>query len=397
MINTTIEKFLSESREALLSKELLQHFNYTREEMSDFIDEARWYDIMKSIIIHGSYRAETVVDMLKAVTDNICDEPEGGWVKFICDETVARLYPDNFTERGSEMQHKAMYFILENYRCILKFEKSLRSLSPVDDFMLCDEDEIESSHNSIEYRTFLKFWDEYYIYEFMRMNREITPFNTLGHIAGVHHVAMYMARQLARKNVPVDLGLMSGAALMHDMGKYGCRPQEGRRVPYLHYYYTFQYCRNNHLETIGDIAANHSVWDLELENLSAESLLLIYADFRVKSVYDENRKEHIRFWSLDDAYEVILGNLDNVDEAKKTRYARVYAKLKDFEDYMLSLGCAVDLVSSSGTPAQEAYASVMQPEEMVWRFKHLAIRSNLAIMHMISREEQFISILENIR
>ena len=285
MINTTIEKFLSESREALLSKELLQHFNYTREEMSDFIDEARWYDIMKSIIIHGSYRAETVVDMLKAVTDNICDEPEGGWVKFICDETVARLYPDNFTERGSEMQHKAMYFILENYRCILKFEKSLRSFSPVDDFMLCDEDEIESSHNSIEYRTFLKFWDEYYIYEFMRMNREITPFNTLGHIAGVHHVATFIGRQFVSSSVPIDLPLLSAAAASHDIGKFGCTEQEKARIPYLHYYYINELCFRLDMPMIGHIAGHHSTRDLELANLSIENLLLFTVSWNIEAIY----------------------------------------------------------------------------------------------------------------
>ena len=41
---------------------------------------------------------------------------------------------------------------------------------------------------------------------------------------------------------------------------------------------------------MGHIAANHSVWDLELENLSVESLLLIYADFRVKSFRDQAGK-----------------------------------------------------------------------------------------------------------
>ena len=53
-------------------------------------------------------------------------------------------------------------------------------------------------------------------------------------------------------------------------------------------------CRRLGLPAIGHIAANHSVWDLELENLSVESLLLIYADFRVKSSRnDKARKSSI--------------------------------------------------------------------------------------------------------
>ena len=38
-----------------------------------------------------------------------------------------------------------------------------------------------------------EFRDQY-VYEMMRLNREATPFETLGHIAGVHHVAMTVSR-----------------------------------------------------------------------------------------------------------------------------------------------------------------------------------------------------------
>ena len=89
---------------------------------------------------------------------------------------------------------------------------------------------------------------------------------------------------------------------------------------------------------IGHIAANHSTWDLELANLSVESLLLIYADFRVKSSRNSEGAEVVHFYSLDDAFQVILDKLDNVDEAKEHRYRRVYNKLKDFENYMINLG-----------------------------------------------------------
>ena len=62
------------------------------------------------------------------------------------------------------------------------------------------------------------------------------PFETLSHIAGVHHVAMTVARGLKKAGGPIDLALSSGAAAGHDLGKFGCKPNE--RVPYLHYYYT---------------------------------------------------------------------------------------------------------------------------------------------------------------
>lgn len=330
--------------------------------------------------------------------DQVCQEtPEMGWLNYAFQYLLAEYFPENYTAPKLQGGPQAVSYFIEILTGLLEREEKELPFDPCRNFALLRKEEEKYCSILPEYERFRACYGKQGVYAFMRLSRRCTPYNTLGHIAGVHHVSMYMARQLIQKGVPVDLGLMSGAALMHDIGKYGCRPEEGRRVPYLHYYYTFQYCRNNHLEAIGDIASNHSVWDLELENLSVESLLLIYADFRVKSVYDQDRKEHIHFWSLKESYDVILGKLDNVDEAKKRRYARVYAKLKDFEDYMISLGCAVDLVSDAGTAARENYASLMNAEEIVNRFKTLAIRANLKIMNTTAREEKFISFLENIR
>ena len=93
---------------------------------------------------------------------------------------------------------------------------------------------------------------------------------------------------------------------------------------------------------ISHIASNHSTWDLELENLSVESLILIYADFRVKSSREEG-EEIVHFYTLEEAFDVILGKLDNVDMAKRHRYEKVYAKLKDFEDYLVDIGVQTDV------------------------------------------------------
>ncbi len=341
---------------------------------------------------------EQVLLLCRPHMDEICEkEPEGGWLSYIFRRLLAEYFPENYTAEMFPGAEQASAYYLKVLNGILRREEETLPFDPFRDFPLLKKEEEKYCSILSEYRRFRECFYEKNVYAFMRLSRVCTPFDTLGHIAGVHHVSMYMARQLVKKEVPVDLGLMSGAALMHDIGKYGCRPEEGRRVPYLHYYYTWQYCRAHRLDSIGEIASNHSVWDLELENLSAESLLLIYADFRVKSVRDENGKEQIRFWSLKDAYEVILGKLDNVDEAKKRRYARVYEKLKDFEEYMILLGCSVDLVSPAGEALPQSHAALMDAEEIVCRFKTLAIRTNLQIMSTTTREEQFISLLETIR
>jgi len=175
------------------------------------------------------------------------------------------------------------------------------------------------------------------------------------------------------------LGRISGAAAGHDIGKYGCKDIEVERTPYLHYYYTDMWFKKHNIPYIGHIAVNHSVWDLELENLPLESLILIYSDFRVKNTNNSSKAE-MRIFGLKDSFQVILGKLDNVDEKKRKRYCRVYEKLKDFEDYMINLGVNVDAGNkeiSSCKKDRNPYYPLMQGQEVIQNIKFLSIEHNI--------------------
>ena len=369
----------------------------------------------------------------------LCADPPEDWLNYSYTFLQARFFPENFDVEKASERRKAVEFYLKVLNRLFERERKEIPFDARRDFCLMQPEEEAYCDIRDEYRRFEKSFHEGFVYAFLRLSRVCTPYNTLGHVAGVHHVAMHMARQLLKTEVSVDPGLMSAAAMVHDMGKFGCRPAEARRVPYLHYYYTYQFCRLYRIPVIGSIASNHSVWDLELDNLSCESLLLIYADFRVKSVFDADRNEHIHFWTLKDSFDVILSKLDNVDDAKKQRYMRVYAKLKDFEDYLVSLGCSTELDTEDGTPAisgavaaapavpaatltapdaapaaSEAtpaatapgasaaetgsrYPVLMPEAEVTETFKHLSIRFNLSVMHDANDEERFRTLLEHIR
>lgn len=193
----------------------------------------------------------------------------------------------------------------------------------------------------------------------------MTPYRTLEHIVGVHHVAVTAGRALRRGGVELDLALVSGSAIGHDIGKFGCRL--GERVPYLHYYYTDQWFRRRKLTDIGHVAANHSVWDLELDYLSVESLLLIYADFRVKQTRDDHGREVTKIFSLAEAFNVILSKLDGVDREKRRRYELVYARLYDFEQFMLARGVDVTLLGRDTPPRPEKHTALMTDQEALGR------------------------------
>mgnify|MGYP001652445142 CR=1 FL=1 len=233
----------------------------------------------------------------------------------------------------------------------------------------------------------MSYFRSEYIYELMRLGMEVTPYNTLEHIAGVHWVAMHVAGGLYEAGVPIDLALESGAAAGHDFGKFGCKP--GEAVPHMHYYYTDQWFRHRGMDYIGYIAANHSTWDLEPERLSVEELVLIYADFRVKQ-----KDGRTIISPLGEAFDNILDKLENVDKAKYDRYRFVYSRLKDFEDYMRMLGVDIDLNGKTERPPRMSYTTLRTPEQSVQSLVYMGVESNIAVMHRLSARRQFGSFLE---
>jgi nicotinic acid mononucleotide adenylyltransferase len=353
------------------------------------------WEIMLETLFPLSQRlsCRQVLDFCRPLLEKIAPEPEEGWLSFSYRTAAALLFP---TEDGgcTAAQQSAAICYLRILQVLLDEERQELPFDPRFDFDFCTEEELSVSFVAEEYRRFLARFRAEYVYEMMRIGREATPFRTLDHIAGVHHVAMTVARAFSAGGGLVDLALMSGAAAGHDIGKFGCKP--GERVPYLHYHYTDQWFTRRGMNAIGHIAANHSVWDLEIENLSSESLILVYSDFRVKQSRDSDGTEIAHIFSLKEAFDVILSKLDNVDAAKERRYRFVYAKLHDFEEYLISFGVDVSL-SGHGVPAQAPDPALLPPEGVVAALRHTAVDHNIRLMHRLSHDELFASVLESAR
>ncbi len=351
------------------------------------------------------FDSRKVLELAKEYILELRNEPEGGWLKYCFDFTEAALFPETKSEINPEVKDDEKYkvgrlLILQILRGLYKYEDESLPFDPTRTMeLILNEPE---SYIWDEYLRFKKVIKEEYIYEFMRIARDITPFDTLGHMSGVHYVAVTMGKQLKAAGVPVDMPLISGAAAGHDIGKFGCKKDEEKRIPYLHYYYTDICYERFGLENMGHIAANHSTWDLELENLSVESLLLIYADFRVKSGRDENGREVVYFYSLKDSFDVILSKLDNVDEAKEARYRKVYAKLKDFESYMEELGVATELPEDLGNHdvnlhPRERERALLEGNDVVEQFKYSAIDHNIRLMSILHVDSELADLIEAAR
>lgn len=392
-----IRDFYEALVEELTDRKFLKTLGIAKKEMQGLLRHGDWKARIALTAESEKVNCIEVLEDCKSIISILSPEPEAGWLDYIHRYTLNQMFPESTPQISQEPFESGRVFYLKVLRGLLDYESANRPFDPVRHIALLTPQEAEKTETAEEYQRLLQLFRDQNVYEFMRIASEITPYQTLAHIAGVHHVSLHMGRQLHDAGIPVDLALLSGAAVGHDIGKFGGKPEEAGRIPYLHYYYTDRYFKNNHMPVIGHIAANHSTWDLELENLSVESLILIYADFRVKSVRDENRMETVRFYSLADSFEVILNKLDNVDDRKRSRYEKVYAKLKDFEDYMIGMGIHTDLNSAARGKTIRKDAALLESEEVLLRMKHLAIQHNILVMHKLNSEASFGNLLEAAR
>jgi len=374
----------------------LQKNNIEKELMDNFISSEQFAASLKSMAADQDYSCGRALDILERLLLKITDgaHPED-WLKYIYQYSLNKSFEEAVTIKLDERFDLACEVYLRFLRIISDIEKvsdngTWQSIYPLDFLTQEEQDELEHPE---EYRKYVKAFQSTYAYEMMKLSQEVMGYNTLDHICGVHSLAVTLGRQLKKLGVDLDLGRVSGAAGGHDIGKYGCKGEEVKRVPRLHYYYTDEWFKRYGINYIRHIAINHSTWDLELENLSIESLILIYCDFKIKNDALAD-KPQMKIYSLEESFYVILNKLENVDEAKTKRYQKVYAKLKDFEDYIVYLGVNPEPKKDIAIQPNRKHLALLQGNEIIEHTKYTSIRHNINLMYDLRDEYSLEKILE---
>src|SRR5665648_790013 len=380
----------------LLNRQFLKYNNISKKEMQEILANNDWVITFDKLKNNEIINCKKIINCISPILNRITSEPELGWEQYIIDLTIKQLFPEGVYEEENKENRICRSIILQTIRTFIE-KKKFTVQNQEEIIVFLKPEEYESCNGKQEYDKLVKYWSRNYINEFMLIYGEKTSFNIIGHISGVHKIALIIGEQLRKVGVPLDIALMSGAAIGHDIGKFGCKETESARTPYLHYYYTDIFFKSNEMPIIGHIATNHSTWDLELENLSAESLVLIYSDFRVKGYRDSKGIEHICYYSLKDSFEVILKKLDNMDELKRIRYEKVYSKIRDFEEYMVGLGVSIDLTSKEIMPVEKKFDPLLNSNEAIKRIIDLAIKHNISLMKIFNDEIEFGDLLEAAR
>jgi nicotinic acid mononucleotide adenylyltransferase len=290
----------------------------------------------------STWELDSALRLALALAEECPDADLSAWREPIFTEVKRRLYPDTFPQPTAEVARVARYFF-PLAGAVLR-EQAARDGDGIAShlpFVPLGEDEIARSPSGEEYRRLLQHVEDEGMVLCYALAQQWFGLTIEDHVLGVTGLSLWIGRQLARA-VPVDLPLLHGAAIGHDIGKFGCIGDEVRRIPRLHYYYTHIYYQDRKLPSLGHIATNHSCWDLEQVRLPVETLLLIYADFRVKDWTASNGVSRMRIISLHDAFTAIRDKLENLDKEKIRRYRGVYRKLRDVEEYLQVLGVDLD-------------------------------------------------------
>ena len=353
----------------------------------------------------ASFDFETLRPVLEQPRQDLCQnvlalclpylppEPAEGWLKWTYHFLTLGLYPeadtmpDSDTAGGAALYVQALEWALERERA---------PFDPLTDLLAVPPEQAARSRVAGEYEKFLKLVQDSHLMALLRIGRACMPFDTASHIIGVHNVALHAGLLAQKAGLDVDLPLVSAASLAHDVGKFGCRGADARRVPYLHYYYTWTWLEDAGLEEIGQVAANHSTWDLEFENLPIESLLLIYADFRVRG-HREDGREVMEILSLERSRDVIFSKLADMTEEKQRRYRTVYCKLRDFEAFLMAHGVSPDLEQTVLEPEQRIDPALRSPEGALSALRQMTFESNVRLMHTITADRSFDQLLEQAR
>ena len=335
-------------------------------------------------------RSELCRRVLQICASRMEPAPEGGWLPKIYALLTEGLYP---REEAMPLPPSAALYVetLE--------QAMAREDAPFDlftDLLALPDASLTESRTAQEYARFHQIVEQQHLMALLRLGREIMPFDIMSHIIGVHNVALRVGILARQAGLPVDLPLVSAACFAHDVGKFGCRGAETARIPYLHYYYTWIWLERYGLEEIGHVAANHSTWDLEFENLPMESLLLIYADFRVRGTRVDGR-EIMKVYTLEESRDMIFSKLADMTPQKQRRYQNVYCKLRDFERYLRSLGITGDPAQQTLLPVRRPDPALLTQDEALIALRHMTVESNMRLMAAITREQSFDQLLEQAR
>ena len=396
-----VESFKKALEKNILDRHFLKQHQITRQQVKVWLASDAFNTHLSLMMANKSFHCKDALELIKPFLNRFTyDLEDQEWLNYFYQYALHHSFPEAVSiellkerKMPSELYMKVLSVMCDAQK--KTHDATWQSQYPIT--FLTTED-VQALEDATEYLTFERHFREEYVYEMMKLNQDVIGYTTLDHVCGVYFLALRIARQLKALGYHIDLGRVAGAAAGHDIGKFGCKQNEMHRVAYYHYFYTGEWFEKRDIVYIRNVAINHSTWDLELEALPIESLILIYSDFRVKAEKVGNQS-HMRYYTLQDSFDVILNKLDNLDQAKELRYRKVYDKLHDFERFMVDQGVETnpDQPVNRQLISKRKYFSLMQGNELNDNVIFSSIRRNIELLYRLRDEASLNKLLEPVR
>jgi nicotinic acid mononucleotide adenylyltransferase len=402
-MQTLRQQFFEDITHEILNRSFIKKMALNQDVLEAYVMGNHFKKGLDNMLKEKRFHARDVFALMEPLVPMLCKSlPKVPWLQYFYYHSLSYSFPEAVSITLDPTFTPVAEIYLRILRVASQYQQrgadtTWQSKYPL---TLLTEEETLALEDPREYMQFKKAFYQEFVYEMMKLNQEVIGYSTLDHICGVHFMALKVARQLKNAGLPIDLGRVAGAAAGHDIGKFGCKADEMKRVAYYHYFYTGEWFEKHDIVYIRNVAINHSTWDLELEALPIESLILIYSDFRVKAEKVDN-KSVMKIYDLQASFDVILEKLDNVDAAKEDRYRRVYRSLKDFEDYLIDLGVDISremfMALNPQIRPNRKYFSLLQGAAVTQSVIYSSIEHNINLLHRLRDETSLNKMLEPVR
>ena len=178
----------------MTEKDFLRRIKLTAPDMAALLQTADTNRLAEALLAgtdeRGRFSAKKVLALLQPQLDRFCEPPAEGWLQHAYNHVLGRLFPEKASGiPETPEQAAARLFLLQFLKGLYRFERETLPFDPTLDFAVLTQEERRIYTGSGEYSMLLHMADKHFVYEFMRLGIELTPFNTLGHIADFAHLA----------------------------------------------------------------------------------------------------------------------------------------------------------------------------------------------------------------
>ena len=95
MSTRQIRNLVTELSARLFDREFLKAAGISRRTMQDVFDREKWMAVFEQAFpVKGRFSCAEILEMCRPEIDQLCEEPEEGWMKFTYKYVTHLLYPD---------------------------------------------------------------------------------------------------------------------------------------------------------------------------------------------------------------------------------------------------------------------------------------------------------------